>query len=241
MTAPAPDTAASEIFTPSLVAGLDLLTGRERDADLVARQIGAPLRDRGALDVTVATHAARLGELRHVALSIGWAGLELGLARDVLRCWRSPGADAAAGAAAAVGAAGEGGLLIGGSYTGPAELRDPTEVAAAAHTCRDSGRVVVFPGSDQLTGTMPVEEVLACSAIDRIVVLAGGDADPRNMLVTRDFIRAPLGGRRARPRHPASSRRHPGAVRNAVAHAVLRRPHLTLTQGNLRAPSSSVW
>jgi hypothetical protein len=60
--------------TSALVAGLDLLTSRERDADHHALRIAAVLTDRGLGDITIATHWAQVGHLRHVALTVGAVG-----------------------------------------------------------------------------------------------------------------------------------------------------------------------
>jgi hypothetical protein len=50
-------------------------------------------------------------------------------------------------------------------------------------------RAVVYPGVERLTGTVTVGYVLANSAIDRVVVLGGGAADPGQELETRDYVR----------------------------------------------------
>lgn len=59
----------------------------------------------------------------------------------------------------------------------------------AAHIARSSGRLVVFPGSADLVGTVTVGHAIAASAIDHIRILAVGDADSGAMLVTRNFVR----------------------------------------------------
>jgi hypothetical protein len=53
----------------------------------------------------------------------------------------------------------------------------------------DGGRAVRFPGVDELVGTLPVGEVPARSAIDRVEVLGGGPADPETLLETDGFVR----------------------------------------------------
>ncbi len=174
MTSTAAEPATSA--TSALVAGLDLLTSRERDADHHALRIAAELADRGLRDITVATHWAQVGNLRHVALSIQ-AGGDPGSLWDVLT--RS---------ASAAGAAGTG-LLLSDHYRGEPELRDTLTAAVAAHANRTSGRAVVFPGSAAVTGTLSVGEALDRSVIDRVDVLAGGPADAAARLVTRDFVR----------------------------------------------------
>jgi hypothetical protein len=62
--------------------------------------------------------------------------------------------------------------------------------AVAAHTARTSGRAVVYPGVDALTGTVTVGAILAGSAIDEVVVLAGAEPPGLDDLVqTRDHVR----------------------------------------------------
>ena len=61
--------------------------------------------------------------------------------------------------------------------------------AAQAAATGKFGRAVVFAGSDRLTGTLTVAEVLDRSAIDRVEVLGSGPADPAATLDTRDFVR----------------------------------------------------
>ncbi len=160
----------------ALVAGLDLLTSRERDADHQARQIAAILADRGLGDITVATHGAQVGHLRHVALTVGAVG-------DSAVLWEVLADNAAAAESLGTG------VLLADRYRGEPELRDTLTAAVIAHANRASGRAVVFPGSSLITGTVSVGEVLDRSAIDRVRVLAGGSADGAAQLVTRDFLR----------------------------------------------------
>ncbi|MFG1609339.1 hypothetical protein [Actinoplanes sp. NPDC049265] len=54
---------------------------------------------------------------------------------------------------------------------------------------REGARAVRYPGVDALTGSLPVAEVLALSAIDHVEILAGGPADPSLILDTDDFVR----------------------------------------------------
>jgi hypothetical protein len=71
----------------------------------------------------------------------------------------------------------------------PAELAGAAALAAKEHAARSGGRAVIFPGSDRLTGEVPVAQVLADTAIDRITVLGGPPAGPETVLATRDFVR----------------------------------------------------
>ena len=72
---------------------------------------------------------------------------------------------------------------------GPAE---GAALAAAEHATRRSGRAVLFPGSDQLTGTVTVADLLQLSAVDRVVVVgatSGGSPDPVIPVQTQDHVR----------------------------------------------------
>ncbi|MFD0308501.1 hypothetical protein [Streptomyces sp. NPDC127119] len=62
------------------------------------------------------------------------------------------------------------------------------EVTAGAPD--EVGRAVVYPGSAGLTGTLTIAELLARSAIGRVVVLgAPGQPPPSQQVVTRDHVR----------------------------------------------------
>jgi len=158
-----------------LVAGLDLLTPSERDADHIAHHITATLATCGVEHLTIATHWAQVGHLRHIAMSIETA------VGDADSVWATLADTAAMGAVT--------GLLLADRYHGEPELLHTLTAAVTAHTTRTSGRVVVYPGWSGLTGTLTVSEVLACSAIDRIQVLAGSAPDSTAQLMTRDFVR----------------------------------------------------
>ncbi|MFC6017718.1 hypothetical protein ACFP2T_16065 [Plantactinospora solaniradicis] len=67
--------------------------------------------------------------------------------------------------------------------------RDAADRAAAEHTARRSGRAVFFPGAERLVGTLTVNEVLAVSAIERVVQLGGLPVAPETLVDTRDFVR----------------------------------------------------
>ncbi|MFD7402105.1 hypothetical protein ACFV7R_05405 [Streptomyces sp. NPDC059866] len=54
----------------------------------------------------------------------------------------------------------------------------------------EAGRAVLYPGSEALTGTLTIAELLSGSAIDRVTVLGtGGEAASDTTVVTRDHIR----------------------------------------------------
>lgn len=148
-----------------VVAALDLLTARERHADELAFACAALLTQLGGRDVLAATHWAALGQHRHVALALEVTSLD---ATDV--------------AEALNGIAGHGntddhGLLVGGTFSGPAGLQSVLEETLDAHRARTSGRVVAFPGSTTLTGTLTVDDVVASTRIDRVRVI--GSPEPK--------------------------------------------------------------
>ena len=171
-------TAATTRRANRTVAGLDLLTDRERDADNHAHHIAAALTARGLTAPTIATHWAQVGQLRHVALSIEAAGDP-----DIL--WDTLSDIAAAGPTAG----GVTGQLLSGRYRGEPALRDTLASAVTAHHTRGSGRAVVYPGWSTLTGTLTVGQILARSTIDEIRVLAGAHFSPATPVMTRDFVR----------------------------------------------------
>jgi hypothetical protein len=72
--------------------------------------------------------------------------------------------------------------------TDPA-FRVAADEAAARHRDRVSGRAVIFPGVEALTGALTAAEILERSAIERIAVLGGGDAEDDALIETRDFVR----------------------------------------------------
>ncbi|MFI5895483.1 hypothetical protein ACIA5D_35850 [Actinoplanes sp. NPDC051513] len=72
-----------------------------------------------------------------------------------------------------------------GTFQTSAELRP----AAAAALTGKFGRAVIFPGVDQLVGTLTVGEILSLSAIDKVEVLGSGAADESQRLDTCDFVR----------------------------------------------------
>lgn len=61
--------------------------------------------------------------------------------------------------------------------------------ARADHEARRSGRAVIYPGVERLTGELTVAEVLALSAIEQVKVLGEGFAEPETIVQTRDFVR----------------------------------------------------
>jgi hypothetical protein len=52
-----------------------------------------------------------------------------------------------------------------------------------------SGRAFIFPGSDTLTGVIPVADLLSGTAVEAVLLMGGGTADPQAELDTQDFVR----------------------------------------------------
>jgi len=174
MTVAATDSVAPPV---ELIAGLDVTVASELAAEhVLARAIGC-LRRAAADRITAATHRAEVYETAHVSMSISMS-TDLGPARTVELL--AEALSEADGDAAAV--------RIGEVGVGAPELQASAERAAAAHRDRSSGRVVHFPGSETLTGTVLVADVLA-TLIDRVVALGDGHAAPESLLVTRSFLR----------------------------------------------------
>ena len=165
--------------TGRLVAGVDLLTESERDADALLHQAVRRLSAlEAASGAVLATHWARACDIAHVALSV-----ELPCADSADHLWEL--LDHAFPAAAAGSVA----RCVGKRRSGPIALQLAAESAARAHLVGASGRAVHFPGVGRLVGTVTVNDVLAWTSIDAVRVLAQGAADPEARLVTRDFVR----------------------------------------------------
>lgn len=77
------------------------------------------------------------------------------------------------------------GLRIAGPDSGEGAATE----AADSHHGRTSGRAARFPGQQHLVGVLPVSELLAASAIDRVVVLADQPPEATNLIDTRGFVR----------------------------------------------------
>ncbi|MEV0218850.1 hypothetical protein [Streptomyces sp. NPDC050704] len=72
----------------------------------------------------------------------------------------------------------------------PARRLTAKEYEVTAGAPDEVGRAVVYPGSDALTGTMTVAELLSASAIDRVTVLGSpGEPPPDQRLMTRSHVR----------------------------------------------------
>jgi hypothetical protein len=84
----------------------------------------------------------------------------------------------------------EAGAALGDTRHGPPDLAETAAQAAAEHATRRSGRAVRYPGAALMTGTLTTATILACTAIDRIHVLAGaGPPAPAIFIDTRGHVR----------------------------------------------------
>ena len=83
----------------------------------------------------------------------------------------------------------------------PADLPGaPADAAGlvAVHATRSSGRAFVFAGQAALTGTLPVRDLLARSAVDEVVLLGGAPAAGEALVDTCGFVRPVLADGRLR-------------------------------------------
>ncbi len=65
-------------------------------------------------------------------------------------------------------------------------------LAANEHAARRSGRAVLFPGAEHLTGTIPLADLLELTAIDSVIVVgatSGNTPDPVTPVHTQDHVR----------------------------------------------------
>ncbi len=160
-----------------LVAGLDVMASSERAAEHQLALVAAAAREVGAQDITTATHRATVFPTPHVSMSISMS-TELSPRRmleflaDLL--------------AVEDGAAGS--VTLGERGVGLPALQVSASAAGAAHRNRLSGRVVEFPGSGTLTGTVRFGQVLD-TAIERVDALGGEPPLRDSPLVTGDFVR----------------------------------------------------
>ncbi|MFI9581737.1 hypothetical protein ACIHCQ_07825 [Streptomyces sp. NPDC052236] len=158
-------------MTSSLtVIGVDVGCTGLPDADRLVREL-AP-----SATVFACTHLIRGGRPR-IALSFALPSAQSGEA-GAYDAWRR------------ITARQETGGAFGDRRHGPADLAAGAAQAAAEHTARTGGRVVLFPGSAALTGTVTVVELLTASGVDEVTALgAPGPADPGRVIVTREHVR----------------------------------------------------
>ncbi|MBK6017795.1 hypothetical protein [Streptomyces sp. MBT53] len=70
--------------------------------------------------------------------------------------------------------------------------REAATQAATDHTARRSGRAVLFPGMEHLTGTVPLSDLLERTAIDRVIVVGATSGElptPTTPVHTQDHVR----------------------------------------------------
>jgi hypothetical protein len=144
--------------------------------------------------VLACTHLVRTPR-PHVALSLVFAG-DPPDALGLVSAGDSPDAPDPVSAANSPDVPG---LVSAGDPPGAPGARSPEAVAASPEPVAASpeavaahgvtGRAVLYPGVELLVGTLSVGEVLELSAIDRVEVLGGGDADPATLIDTGDFVR----------------------------------------------------
>lgn len=175
-----PDVGAAQLTGEPLVAGVDLLSTSQRAADQVLHGLVRRLPPAIAADCLAATHWARAGDVAHISLSVELAGVDPDDAWELITSGLPPTPAYAA--------------CLGDRSAGAPELLEPARSAAAAHTGRSAGRLVHFPGVGALVGTLPARQVLKVSAVQRVRVLAGGDADPRTPVNTRGHVRPQWSG-----------------------------------------------
>ncbi|MGW3953203.1 hypothetical protein ACWEKM_20315 [Streptomyces sp. NPDC004752] len=84
------------------------------------------------------------------------------------------------------------GAVLGDLTHGAAASARAAAPGAADHARRSGGRAVLYPGADRLTGTVVLAELLATTAIERVVVVGAPFADgpdPKTPVLTRDHVR----------------------------------------------------
>lgn len=159
------------------ITGVDLGIGDELDAEETLAAAHRELARLGAADgCWVTTHVVAGPGGRHSAIAVMLPGVAQVEATRIV-----------SSVVATV-------VASDGLYThDPLVEHDPEAGAAAAvaDLLGGRGRAVVFPGVEALVGELPVEEVVARSAIDAVVSL-GGPVGPGTALVTRDFVRPRL-------------------------------------------------
>ncbi|MFF3942800.1 hypothetical protein [Streptomyces phaeofaciens] len=157
------------------VLGVDAGTASLRAADHLVHDLVDRL---GLPPGTVAcTHLIRTDERRGTAVSLALP--DAGAAESVR-----------AGVAALEGL--DAGASLGGRAHGPRGAARAAALAAGEHARRAGGRAVLFPGVEHLTGTVTVADLLALTAVERLVVVGAPPAyrpDPATPVRTRDHVR----------------------------------------------------
>jgi hypothetical protein len=81
------------------------------------------------------------------------------------------------------------GLPAGALPTTPPQYAEAAGQAATAHAAKRAGRAVRYPGVAALVGAITVDELLARSAIEQVILLGGAAPAPSTVVNTRDFVR----------------------------------------------------
>lgn len=172
-------TRPATVAAPSAVTvlGVDLVARSLADADHTALRLAGALRDVGYWDLFVATHWIPSEDGSHAALSVSAGAL------DGARAWTDL-LEALHQADAAVRA-----VVAGARGSGPPDAQAAALRVAGAHRRRSAGRLVYFPGCRDIAEHTTVSAALSGSAITRVRVLGGSDADRGSRLNTRGHLR----------------------------------------------------
>jgi hypothetical protein len=162
------------VLVTGAVVGLDLEHLDERQADHDLRELVRAL-PAGTVRAA-ATHWATLGERPHVALSLELVDPPVSAVVPLL--------GARLGELAPRWA-----LAVGEHALGDGHLRGAATAARDAHVQRRSGRLVHFRGVEELVGALTVRALLDRSAVERVRVLASGDAPADVVVRTRGHVR----------------------------------------------------
>lgn len=177
-----------------MILGVDARTRHDEDADRLAQHVreavGRVLGPAAAAAAVLATHGLAGPPARTVVSCTvpGAAGPGDRLLGEVAGLL---GPD---GAVVLTGPGLPDGLQAGAEPT----ARGGAWAAVAAAASRTSGRLVLFPGHERLTGSLTVAEVLAVGGVDEVHVLGGGTLPGRTVVDTRGFVRPRLEGGRVR-------------------------------------------
>jgi hypothetical protein len=162
--------------TNRTVLGVDAGSASLREADHLIHhlvdQLGLPA------GVVACTHHIRTG-VRHTAVSFTVPVADVDVVEAAWALLTAPDAEPM-------------GVFLAGRAHGPAHLADAAGQAAAEATDRSSGRAVVYPGVERLTGTITVADVLAHTPIARLTVLGSAPGDhpaPTVEVLTRAHVR----------------------------------------------------
>ncbi|MGJ7442482.1 hypothetical protein [Aquipuribacter sp. MA13-6] len=188
------------LLEPVVIIGVDGWSHDGEDADHLAHRVrevvGALLGGDVGERLELATHEVRSGRA-HTAVSCRVPDAAPDAARpgrldgllDVLHDVAGPD-----GAVVATAPRLPDGLARGHD---PGALAGAWAAVTAAAT-RSSGRLVRYPGVDELRGVLPVSDVVARSVVDEVVVVGGSRHDGTTLVDTRDFVRPVLSAGRVR-------------------------------------------